>query len=222
MPLFIRRRGSLLVGGSPSLALLSNATLAATTNAYVNSNVSLGIPARDRVIILSIPARSGQISRAIVNGVELIPRILAGAAAQNAFVSIWSGIVPDDAIGVFNIVGATGSAPVMSIYRATGISPVPVDAQSSATAAATARSVDLRTMPGGFIIACACNNVGAANQCTWTGDQSPTEDSDAAVGSSRGSSSSTQSANDDAANTITATFDVIATTQIALAAASFR
>lgn len=213
------RRPRLFVGGAPSVAFLS----ASTMSAPAVGGISLGVPAADRVIIIGACARSGLITRIAVNGTELLPYASVGTANQNAFTSIWSGLVPDDPYGTIWTETAAGTSPILNIYRATGLSRVaPRDAQSSSTAADTVRTVDLNTTAGGIIVACAVNNIGAANSMTWTGDQTPTEDSDSAMGSGRQSGMSLTGTVNDTANTITATFVVISTTQVTLSAASFR
>ena len=220
MPLVAIQKPRLFVGWAPVCTFLS----ATTMNLNTANGVSLGIPAKDRVIIVGASARSGQITKVTINGIALLPYAAAGAAGQGSFTSIWSGLVPDDPLGtIWTPEGSLGTNPILNIYRATGLSRIaPRDAQSSATAADVARAVDLNTEVGGFIIACAVNNVGAANSVTWTGDETPTEDSDSALGSGRQSGMSRLTTIADAANTITATFAVISTTQISLSAASFR
>ena len=105
----------------------------------------------------------------------------------------------------------------------TGLSSfVPTDAQSTSTATATNLSRDLNTKDGGFLVAGATNNVAAAQACTWTGDQTPTETYDTVAAGYGESGAFTSAVVNDTANTVTATFDVISTTGIALAAAAWR
>lgn len=216
----LRPRRKFIVGGAPSGSFLSSAALSASSTV---ADIALGQPSEDRVIIVTASARSGQVTRMTCNGIEFRLATSAGAAGQSAFTTIWSGLVPTGLVGVFWPETAAGTSPILNIYRATGLSQYQArDAQSSATATDTVRAVDLNTTAGGIIVACAVNNIGAANSVTWTGDQTPTEDSDSAMGSGRQSAMSTFNAVADTANTITATFAVISTTQIALSGASFR
>ena len=68
----------------------------------------------------------------------------------------------------------------------------------------------------------AANNITAAQACTLSGDQTPTENDEVTSGTGRVSIGMIQGTTADAANTITATFDVISTTAIGLIAAAFR
>lgn len=208
-----------LTEGPPlSAAFLSSNT--ATSG--VASGISLGVEAEDRVIVALLASRSAVATALWINGIAL--PLYATANQVTAFSQIGSALIPRGDRGVVNIKAAGfTSAPVVHIYRLTGLaSPVPRSVATSITAADTVRTVDVSSGIGGVILALAGNDVGAANQCTWTGDQSPTESADAAIGAGRQSAAHIYSTNDDTANTITATFDVISTTGISLAAAAFR
>lgn len=120
--------------------------------------------------------------------------------------------------------GSVTAAYSGALYGVTGLaSPVPRSVASSVHATDVARSVDLDTAPGGFIIAASANDITASNSCTWTGDQSPTENYDNAASiTQRISGARIFSTNDDTANTITSTYAQAATVAHALLAASFR
>lgn len=159
-------------------------------------------------------------------------RIVAQVAQDNALVGIavaeWPGSKFLSVLSVIDIpvnivFAATASNFNTFMWHVKGLaSSVPLDAQTSATATDTARSVDLKTSPGGIIIAASMNNITAAQSCTWTGDQAPTERVDTAVVNGAFSAAEITNTNDDIANTITATWAVISTAGVSIAAASFR
>ena len=150
-----------------------------------------------------------------------------GVTAGATGIGIFCALVPDD--GASPVVDVRYSAnfsgtPNLSLWSIVGLSsPIPRSiAVSNLAGADTVRTVDVNSEVGGVIVAMAANNITAANSCTWTGDQTLTENVDGAGGGGLYSSAMIQGTNADGANTVTATFAVISTTGIGLLAAAFR
>lgn len=165
----------------------------------------------------------------VINGAQLIREMVIHgnyltryyAAVNNAYSSaIFAGFAPLDGGPSFLMATAGLSNPGFThVWAVEGLSqPAPFDIQTSFTTADTVRTVDINSKVGGLITAHAYNNVSAAQSCSWTGDQTPSEQYD----TNGITSAEIQSANDDAANTITATFAAVSTTAIGLLAASWR
>ncbi len=131
----------------------------------------------------------------------------------------------------------SGIDPELILINTTGTAPTAVNfglsywclrypecdwADATSTAAATSRTLTIPEITTGQrVIAAAINDVAAANACTWSGTSGISETDDAALSTARRSYA--QSAGTvGASRTVIATFDVISTTGIALAAAMFR
>ncbi len=192
-----------LSGGQGNLGTIDNNKLIVG----LNSNNSGAVPAA-----------------ASING-RMAP--VYGVTGGAAGIGIFCALVPDDGSNPIVDVrfGANPSGtPNLSLYSIVGLSsPLPRSiAVSNLAGADTVRTVDVDSEVGGVIVAMAANNVTAAQSCTWTGDQTLTENVDGAGGGGHYSAAMIQGTNADVANTITATFAVIATTGIGLLAAAFR
>lgn len=152
-------------------------------------------------------------------GVALPVYFTMSNSAIRGFVA--SAVVPMNQLGpiAFNFGNFTSNGG-FACWEIFGLNKAaPIDAQSSSSAAATTRSVDLITSSGGVILGMGSNNITAAQNCTWSGDQTPVEDEELF---SRESFCNTQNTNQDAANTLTATWSVISTTDATVIGASFR
>jgi hypothetical protein len=96
--------------------------------------VDIGVPAANRLIIVSLCANAGTVTSVTVNGVSWTE---AGTSGSNPIASLWYGVVASGS-GPQSIVvtGATFFAQVMAVYRVVGLgsnSP-----QATATGANTA------------------------------------------------------------------------------------
>jgi hypothetical protein len=96
--------------------------------------VDIGVPAANRLIIVSLCANAGTVTSVTVNGVSWTE---AGTSGSNPIASLWYGVVASGS-GPQSIVvtGATFFAQVMAVYRVVGLgsnSP-----QATATRANTA------------------------------------------------------------------------------------
>jgi hypothetical protein len=161
---------------------------------------------------------------AFINGVNAS---VYGVTSAAPGMGIFSALVPDDGNSPLCEVrySATPSgSPALALWSIVGLSsPIPRSIASSALAGAdTVRTVDINTEVGGVAVMVAVNNVTAAQACALSGDQTPTENTEVTAGAGRMSIGMIQGTVADAANTITATFDVVSTTAIGLLAAAFR
>lgn len=186
---------------------------------------SLGPIDRNKVIAgIIIQSNSNVPAAAFINGVNAP---VYGVTSAAPGMGLFSALVSDDGASPLVEIrynAAPSGSPSLSLWSITGLSSsVPRSVASSALAGAdTARTVDLDTEIGGVVIAAAVNNITAAQGCTWSGDQTPTENLEGTITAGRFSAAMIQGTNGDAANTVTATFDVISTTIIGLIAAAFR
>ena len=185
---------------------------------------SLGAIDRNKVIVGIIGQGNAAVPvAAAVNGVNAP---VYGVTSAAAGIGVFSALIPDAGEPIINVrynSGPTGS-PVVALWSIVGLaSSIPRSIASSALAGAdTVRTVDVNSEVGGVAVAMAFNNITAAQTCTWSGDQTPTENAEAATGGGVYSTALIQGTSADAANTITATFGVISTTAIGLLAAAFR
>ena len=186
---------------------------------------NLGPINKNKVIVGIIQQGNAAIPvAAFINGVNAP---VYGVTSAAPGIGVFSALVPyDGSSPVFDIrynSNPTGS-PGLVLWSIVGLSsPVPRSVVSSALAGAdTTRTVDLDTEVGGIAVMVAANNITAAQACTLSGDQTPTENDEVTSGTGRVSIGMIQGTNSDSANTITATFDVISTTAIGLLAAAFR
>ncbi len=186
---------------------------------------NLGAIDRNKVIVGIIQQGNAALPvAAFINGINAP---VYGVTSAAPGMGVFSALVPNDgASPIFDVrynSNPTGN-PSLALWSIVGLSsPVPRSVASSALAGAdTVRTVDLDTETGGVAILTAANNVTAAQSCTLSGDQTPTENDEITGGTGRVSIGMIQNTNADAANTITATFAVISTTAIGLIAAAFR
>lgn len=225
------------VGGAPSIAYLGSQAMNRVNGTTLAGGVwtqgasNLSIPARDRVLIGNLQHASGATFVAgWIDGISVIPRF---AFAPGTFThTTWTAEVPDDfwitlsknAIPIFEQMSAALFADsILNLWAATGLASLnPVGTGSNSAGTGTAISADVNTVPGGIIIAGAINDVTAAQSCTWSGDQTPTEREDAAGSGFARTCAEVTNTNADAANTVTATFAASATTRLMIAAAAFR
>lgn len=186
---------------------------------------NLGPIDRNKVIVGIIQQGSSALPvAAFINGVNAP---IYGVTSSAPGMGIFSALVPDDGLNPICDVrydSSPSGSPALALWSIIGLSsPIPRSIASSTLAgAATARTVDLNTEAGGVYVLTAVNNVTAAQACALTGDQTPTENAEVTAGAGRTSVGMFQGTNADAANTITATFDIISTTAIGLIAAAFR
>ncbi len=191
----------------------------------VGAQGNLGPIDRNKVIVGIIQNGGAALPvAAFINGVNAP---IYGVTSAAPGMAVFSALVPDDGNSPICDVrfGSNPSGnPALALWSIVGpASPIPRSVASSALAGAdTVRTVDLNTEVGGVAILVAVNNVTAAQACALTGDQTPTENSEITAGAGRMSIGMIQGTTADAANTITATFDVVSTTAIGLIAAAFR
>lgn len=223
MPLRLRDRG-LIVGAPIALtyrAIAGSNSPGGATNAYIEI-ANVGPESENRTLII-FARMGGQTPASAFFCGQLLPVRHTSTDSGGAVNAIFTGHIPKNVSGplvIFSPVGFNGFSAYS--YTVTGLaSPIPVDSNSSASATATARSIDLNTRSGGIIIGAAFNNISAAQSCTWTGDQTPTENAENSSGGIL-STASILDTNEDAANTLTATYAVISTTSCFLFGASFR
>lgn len=193
--------------------------------ALLFGTTNLGPIDRNKLIVGMISASNAAFPvAAVINGVNAP---IYGITSAAPGIGVFSALVPDDGSSpIFDVRynAAPSGNPVAAIWSVTGLSsPVPRSVVSSALAGAdTVRTVDVNSEVGGVAVAMAFNNITAAQSCTWSGDQTPTENAEGVTGTGFYSTSLIQGTTADAANTVTATFGVISTTAIGLLAATFR
>ena len=226
------RRRRLFTHGPPVVTYLgqaANGSFIGTSRLFFRGlsggQANLGPIDLNKLIIGCISHNSSAVPvAASING-RIAP--VYGVTAGAASVGIFCALVQDEGltpiVDVRYTSGPSGT-PNCSLWSIIGLSsPVPRSiAVSNLAGADTVRTVDVDSEVGGAIVAMAANNITAAQSCTWSGDQTPTENVEAAAGGGFYSSAMIQGTNADAANTITATFGVVSTTGIGLLAAAFR
>ncbi len=232
-----RKRG-LFVGGSPSGVFLgttrlgqAGGTTAATSQITIGfSNQSQPSAGRAIVGIISSSASRDLVSMSIFgNSAPLRGSVRTGVAGLYLF-SAWcphnetpravlNSNPPISLLATYS--GALSSDPFCWLWAVTGLGSLVPDVATSTTTVDTTRTVDLRTQPGGFLIAASANDVTAANSMTWSGDQTPTERYDATTFAAF-SAADISNTNDDAANTVTATYAVVSIAYCSLIAGAFR
>lgn len=228
-----RRRRQQFTQGSPVVTYLGtpgNAAFIGLNRVIyrgfsTGGTLQLGPIDRNKVIVGII--NNGAAAFPVAASINSVNAPLYGVTSAAPGMGVFSALVPDDGLSPICDVrfGANPSGtPVLALWSIVGLSsPVPRSIASSALAGAdTVRTVDLNTEVGGVYVLMATNNVTAAQACALTGDQTPTENAELTAGAGRTSIGMLQGTNADAANTITATFDIVSTTAIGLLAAAFR
>lgn len=220
------------IGGKPNLVYCSSTNFDAVTANPMVQNFDLGrLPGRDSTLIcamLSFDNGSDISSKITVNGEATYTSIRQQGAGGIYTAHIFScPVVNSRYVTVYPGRGFTTSRPFFcGFWLATGLtSHRAYSAAGNQTATATVRTADVSAKDGGFVIALASNNVVALQTTAWTGDTTPTEraDEDTVNGTPlRVSIADTFPSIDDAANTITATFGVISTSDALIVAAAFR
>lgn len=228
----LRRRRRLFTHGPPIVTYLGTAaniafigTARVVYRGLTGGQGNFGPIDRNKVIVgITQQGNAALPVAAFINGVNAP---IYGVTSAAPGMGVFSALIPDDGASPICDVrynsNPTGS-PVVALWSIVGpSSPVPRSVVSSALAGAdTVRTVDLNTEVGGVAVLVAVNNVTAAQACALTGDQTPTENTEVTAGAGRMSVGMIQGTTADAANTITATFDVVSTTAIGLLAAAFR
>lgn len=224
MTLYLRDRG--IIAGPP--IALTYREFVSTNNPGAQTNATaqladLGPSTENRtLIVLGRTGTNGAVSAVYYCGQQLVVHYTPSDAASIKFF-IASGFIPKNTSGPL-VICTPGlfNAAFVYAYSVTGLaSIVPVSTAISSTALDTTRSVDLNTSPGGVVVGMAYNNITAGQSCTWSGDQTPTKNAENNSGGIWSSASIT-GANQDAANTLTATYAVISTTSCSLIGAAFR
>ena len=230
MSLAFRRR-RLFTHGPPVvtyLGLAQNLAFVGTTRVIYrglsSGSNSLGPIDKNKVIVgIIVQANANIPVAAFINNMNAP---VYGVTSAAPGIGLFSTLVSDDGSPLVEVRynAAPSGSPSLSLWSITGLSsPVPRSVVGSALAGAdTVRTVDLDSEVGGVAVAAAVNNVTAAQGCTWSGDQTPTENLEGVITAGLLSVAMIQGTNSDAANTITATFNVISTTAIGLLAAAFR
>lgn len=218
-----------LIGGAPSLTYLGSVNLATPTTPLIQS-FDLGVhPSRDAVLIGAMAGLGSAILNKItVNGSQALIELLVTTANFSQDLCIWTcADLNDRYVNIHPAKIPAGSQPFFcSLWLATGLTRKRALATvGNTTATATARTGNLGTVDGGFVVGIAANNITAAQATAWTGDIIPTKRFDAV--SLGGTPMWISTAEifptiNDSANTLTATFDIISTTHATFAAAAFR
>lgn len=238
MPL-IRNRQRILVGGAPSLTFLaSESGVGAALSPIGTVNfAALAAPSADRLLIgtatcntSSAPTRitgwgnAGYIWATIKGSGSFHATVFSIPLPDNPF----PGLVTNAQVRIpiwlqFGVVAPSNGAR-FNFWVATGLSSfAPCSTLTANGGTNTVVTGNLNTPAGAVAVMAAYNDVAAANSCTWTGDDSPTERDDAAgTGAGRTTAASISVASQDSANAITATFAVSSTTDVVLAAAAWR
>ena len=217
--------------GSAAAATISGTIITAATAASAPTSV-VPFGFEDKILIFGLAiAAAGvgtTIDSATINGVPAFVDAQANTGGYiAAVISAPAVITPEDRI--FNLrclLSASGAAAArfyaQTFQGALSLRPI-VPPQTSTTAIDTARSATTDRYRNGIVIATAINDVGAANQCIWSGTIGASEQDDAAVGTARASfARGLNIASDVLGGTVISTFDVISTTGISLAVATYR
>ena len=225
------RKRKLFTQGQPTVTYLGlgqNLAFIGTTRVIyrglASGSNSLGAIDLNKVIVgIIIQANANIPVAAFINGVNAP---VYGVTSAAPGMGLFSALVLDDGSPLVEVRynSDPSGSPSLSLWSIVGLSSaVPRSVAGSALAGADiVRTVDLNSEVGGVAVAAAVNNVTAAQGCTWSGDQTPTENLEGTITAGRFSAAMIQGTNGDAANTVTATFDVISTTAIGLIAAAFR
>ena len=219
-----------LVGAGINATISGSVVTAASAAQTAGSRQNL--PLENRLVMfvcaMSAAGVGTTVDRAYINGIPAFVEAQANTGGSLvAIISAPVNIMIDDRIfrlrAELSVSGVTAArTDCFVVTSLSGLRPLSKDL--STTAIDTARTVTIPIYTRGYVALAAINDVGAANQCTWTGSaQNPSEISDVAVGAYRGSTATRLiTVADNLTATFTATFDVISTTGISLVGAFWR
>lgn len=187
---------------------------------------------KNKFVIVSFAMIAGAdtvIGPVSINGLPAIVDVQANTGGYIAGIAsiINTYTLPERAVRfVATLTGTVATAGILTAAIGTGfIRSRPIAVASSTTAVDTVRNVTLPAYVNGLVVCVGINDVGAANQCTWTGTNNPAEDFDAAVGAARASSAArgpVSAITENQSYSITSTWDVSSANGVSLAVASYR
>ncbi len=214
-------------GSNSGASTVSGNTLFLTTVAQNNRLCADRFANTLWVFAVNIVAGADTVLQACsVNGQPAKINVQANTAGFISAIVSYYGWEINDSLVPRAVVNTTGTAPTASRFCFTGVtglsSGIPVATASATTVAAISSNVTLPCYAAGYYVCAAINNVGAANSCTWTGTNAPSETDDAAIGAARSTASERFTATESQAYSITSTWAVMSTTGISLAVASWR